>query len=63
MCYPVVLEIFHANMDTKELYGVIYMSDTKNKNFDTFFKLENKLLDCVENLGYKVKRYDRITDG
>ena len=50
VCYPVVLEIFHANRDEKELHGVIYMSDTKNKNFDTVFKIENKLLDYVEDL-------------
>ena len=39
------------------------MSDTKNKNFDTVFKIEDKPLDYVEDLGYSVKRYDRITDG
>ena len=63
LCYPVVLEIFHANTDKKELHGVIYMSDSKNKNFDTVYKFENLLLDYVEDLGYRVQRYDRITDG
>ena len=63
VCYPIVLEIFHANSNKRELHGVIYMSDTKNKNFDTVNKLETKLFDYVEGLSYRIKRYDHISDG
>ena len=63
VCYPVVLEIFLANTDDKEMHGVIFMSNTKVKNFNTVFNFENKVFDYVEKLGYCIQRYDRISDG
>ena len=62
LCYPVVIEIFFKN-GYKELHGVIFLSDSKNKNFDTVRHFQNRCVDYVSDLGYKVKRYDRITDG
>ena len=63
LCYPIVMEIFFSN-GTKELIGIIYLSNTKNKNYDTVRYFEEKCIEYVrQKLGYNVVRYDRITDG
>ena len=62
VCYPAVVEIFHPD-GKQELHGVIFMSNTKCKNFNTVNNFENRIINYVEELGYSVKRYDRISDG
>ena len=62
VCYPVVIEIFRTD-DSKEMHGLILMSDTKSKNFDTVRYFEEKCIQYVQKKGYQVVRYDRITDG
>ena len=62
LCYPVVLELFKNNRDT-DLYGLVFMSDSKRKNFETVMYLEKKVIEHVKSLGYTVLRYDRLTDG
>ena len=62
LCYPVVLEVFKAD-STKELYGLIFLSDSKNKNFDTVNYFQEATINFVKSKGYTITRYDRITDG
>ena len=62
VCYPAVVEIFLPD-EKQELHGVIFMSNTKCKNFNTVNNFEHRIIDYVEELGYTVKRYDRISDG
>ena len=63
VCYPIVMEIFF-NDGTKQLIGIIYLSNVKNKNFETVRHFEEKCIEYVkQQLGYKILRYDRLTDG
>ena len=62
LCYPVVLEIFKKNGEA-ELHGLVFLSNTKSKNFETVMYLEKKVVDYVKSMGYTVVRYDRLTDG
>ena len=43
VCYPIVMEIFF-NDGTKQLIGIIYLSNVKNKNFDTVTHFEEKCI-------------------
>ena len=51
VCDPIVMEIFF-NDGTKQLIGIIYLSNVKNKNFEE---------ECIEyvkqQLGYKIMTY------
>ena len=63
VCYPIVMEVFFPD-GSKELRGIIYLSNTKNKNFDTVRYFEERCVDYVrKTLGHNVVRFDRITDG
>ena len=56
------MEIFKVD-GSKELHGVVYLSNIKSKNYDTVIFFKEKCIDYVRQLGYNVTRYDRITDG
>ena len=63
VCNPIVMEIFFDD-GTKQLIGIIYLSNVKNKNFNTVRHFEEKCIEYVkQQLGYKIRRYDRLTDG
>ena len=56
------MESFHAD-GREKLHGVIFMSDTKDKSFNTVYHLELDAFDYVTKLGYTIGRYDRISGG
>ena len=60
VCYPVVIEIFKAD-GNKEVQGVIIMSDTKNKNFDTVKHFEQKFIQLIRTQGYQGVTYVRTS--
>ena len=62
LCYPVVIDIFNAD-GSKELHGLIFMSNSKNKNFDTVNHFEEETIKHVKAMGKEIVRYQRITDG
>ena len=62
LCYPVLLKIFRKN-GKAELHGLVFLSNTKSKNFKTVMHLEKKVVDYVKSMEYTVVRYDRLTDG
>ena len=49
VCYPVVMELFF-NDGPKEINVVIYLSDVKNKNFETVQFFEGKCIEYVREL-------------
>ena len=54
VCYPIVMEIFFSD-GTKQLIGIICLSNVKNKNFDTVRYFEEKCIEFVkQQLGYNI---------
>ena len=62
MCYPVVLEVFKID-GSVDLYGLIYMSNSKSKSFETVRYFEGLVVSFVRKLGFSILRYDRVSDG
>ena len=62
MCYPIVLEVFKID-GSVDLYGLIYMSNSKSKGFETVRYFEGLVVSFVQKLGFSILRYDRISDG
>lgn len=61
-CYLIVLEMFFNDV-TKNLIGIIYLSNTKIKNYDTVRYFEEKCIEYARDKGLNIVRYDRLTDG
>ena len=56
------MEIFKGD-GTTEIFGLVYMSDSKNKNFNTVRYFEDEAIKYIKSFGYNILRYDRLTDG
>ena len=56
------MELF-SNNGQKELHGVIYLADVKNKNFETVKYFDENCIKYVRELGYPIVRYNEISDG
>ena len=50
LCYPIVMEIFKGD-GTSEMIGIVYMSDTKSKNFITVRCFENMAIAYIKSFG------------
>ena len=55
LCYPVVIELFKSD-GSKDMLGLIIMSNAKNKNFDTVNHFEELTLQFVQSFGYTISQ-------
>ena len=51
----VVVDVFKANSPA-EHYGLIFISDSKSKNFDTVKVFEEATIEFVKSKGYMIER-------